>query len=190
MNSMRLTLLNQRRDLIALFGLSTVWLIAVVIANPLGDFPLNDDWSMGLTVKRLIEEGSYHPTGWTSMPLVSQALWGALFCTPKGFSFTALRTSTLTLSLAGTLGMYGLLRQMQCTVSLALLGAFTLCLNPVYFALSNTFMTDVPFTAMIVFATWFFLRYLQTEFEFDYWLGILFALAEPVNDYETAVDRN
>jgi hypothetical protein len=95
-----------------LLVISAVWLLATALANPLGDFPLNDDWAWGLTAKRLAEGQGYHPTDWTEMTLFSHAVWGALFCLPAGFSFTALRVSTLALSLAGTLGLYGLLRQL------------------------------------------------------------------------------
>jgi len=42
------------------------------------------------------------------MPLITQALWGSIFCVPAGFSFNALRFS-LTLAIVGILGVYVLL---------------------------------------------------------------------------------
>ena len=46
-------------------------------------------------VQNLVEKGDWRPTGFTAMPLITQSLWGAIFCPPPGFSFNALRFSTL-----------------------------------------------------------------------------------------------
>src|SRR6266481_12743 len=91
--------------------IAAFWTLSVFLVNPIGNFPLNDDWAMGKTVNHLLEAGTYRPSGWTGMPLITQILWGALFCIPNGFSFTALRFSTLTLSLAGIAATYYLVRQ-------------------------------------------------------------------------------
>jgi hypothetical protein len=107
-----------------------LWTLAVIIAQPIGEFPLNDDWSFGMTVKRLVEGLGYQPGKWGEMTLFSQALWGALFCIPHGFSFTALRFSTLVLSLTSAFAMYGLIRQLQGPRLLALVCALTLVFNP------------------------------------------------------------
>lgn len=147
---------------IDLLVLAAVFFIAVLIVNPIGNFPLNDDWSYGLTVKYLREHGDFRPVGWTSMPFISQALWGALFCIPRGFSFTALRFSTLTLSLIGVLGLYLLIWQLRRSRLLAFICALMLVFNPVYFALSNTFMADVPFTTLVILSLFLFVRYFQT----------------------------
>ncbi|MBN1994487.1 MAG: glycosyltransferase family 39 protein [Anaerolineae bacterium] len=155
--------------------LSALWILAVIIVNPYGHFPLNDDWSYGQTVKRLVEEGSFRPTGWTTMPLLTHTLWGALFCLPDGFSFTALRFSTLWLALTGILGTYLLLKQVGDSRYLAVTGALVMAANPIYFALSHTFMTDVPFATFTVFATLFLIRRLQVESNFYLVLGTLFA---------------
>ena len=103
--------------------IASLWAISIFIVDPLGNFPLNDDWSFGLTVKHLIENGDFRPSGWTSMPLITNVLWGSLFCIPAGFSFTALRLSTLTLSLLGILGSYVLIRDLRQPRWLALITA-------------------------------------------------------------------
>jgi len=127
-----------------------LWVSAVAMVNPVGDFPLGDDWSYGLAVKHLVENGRYQPTGWTMMTLITQTLWGTLFSLPFGFSFTALRFSTLSLSLAGILGTYLLGRQLGGRRFPATAIALTLVFNAIYFALSHTFMTDVHFLALTV----------------------------------------
>ncbi len=130
--------------------LSAIWLGAVVVVNPLGNFPLNDDWAYALSVRGILGHGTYDRIQDNCTTLISQAYWGALFCLPAGFSFVAMRLSTLCLALVGILGMYFLLKRLGATRGVACLGALVLGFNPIYFALSFTFMTDVPFTALVV----------------------------------------
>jgi tetratricopeptide (TPR) repeat protein len=157
--------------------IAALWCISLFIVNPFGNFPLNDDWAYGLAVKHLIENGDYRPSGWPAMPLITNVLWGALFCVPAGFSFTALRLSTLTLSFLGLLGCYLLMRNLQQPRWLALIATLTLGFNPLYYALSNTFMTDVPYTALTVFAAIFFARSLRTGSDFALLIGTILAVA-------------
>ena len=157
--------------------LASLWVASLFVVNPLGDFPLNDDWSFGLAVKHLLQTGDFRPAGWTSMPLITQTLWGALFCLPGGFSFNALRFSTLVLSLCSLLTVYLLVRQVHPSRLLAASAALTVAFNPIYYALSNTFMTDVPFTALLLAAAFFFSRYLQGDSDFALLCGLACALA-------------
>jgi hypothetical protein len=157
--------------------IALLWSLMVLIVKPLGDFPLNDDWSYGMAVKRLVAGEGYRPVGWTEMTLITQALWGALFCLPHGFSFTALRFSTLAFSLVGMLAMYVLIRQLQRPRMLAVCCALTLGCNPIYFALSNTFMTDVPFTTLAILTALFYVRHLQGGSDLDLIIGTAFAIA-------------
>ena len=101
-----------RRDSVAIILICLVWTVLAIVIDPRGDFPLNDDWAYGLPVKALMERGEFRLTDWTVASLVSQEFWGALFCLPAGFSYTALRISTLVLGLVGLIGLYGLLRQL------------------------------------------------------------------------------
>jgi 4-amino-4-deoxy-L-arabinose transferase-like glycosyltransferase len=148
-----------------------------IVTNPLGDFPLNDDWSFGLTVKHMIENGDFRPIGWTSMPLIIQVLWGSLFSIPAGFSFSALRISTLTLSLLGVFATYLLFRELRQPRRLAVITALTLAFTPIYYALSHTFMTDVPYTAIAIIAAVFFVRNLRSGSDLALFLGTILAVA-------------
>src|SRR5205807_2015202 len=79
-----------------------------------------------------------------------QVYWGALFCVPSGFSFTALRVSTLVLGLVAVIGLYALSFTVWRDRRLASLAAAALMVNPIFFALANTFMTDVPYLASCI----------------------------------------
>jgi 4-amino-4-deoxy-L-arabinose transferase-like glycosyltransferase len=124
-----------------------LFLAVLALTNPPGNFPLNDDWSYGQAVQSLVSSHQYRLTNWTSMPLLTQVLWGSIFSLPAGFSFTALRFSTLFLSLTVLLLLLLLVRSRGERVFPALLAPLLLLFNPVYLDLSHTFMTDVPFIA-------------------------------------------
>jgi hypothetical protein len=169
--------LTKRNEIFDLLILVVVWCLSIAVVNPIGNFPLNDDWAWGLTVKRFLATGDFVPHGWASMTLLTNVLWGALFCTPAGFSFDALRFSTLTLSLAGIVGCYFLMKDLRLPRMPAVIAALTLGFNPIYYALSHTFMTDVPYTAITIFAALFLVRHLRTASNLDMFAGIILIVA-------------
>ena len=146
-----------------LLAIGLLWGLAALLVDYRGNFPLNDDWSYGIAVQRLVDEGVYEPTAWTSMSLISQVLWGSLFSYLFRFSFEVLRLSTLLLSLLTLFGVYLTARQLNKSGGIALLVTLLIAFNPIYFALSYTFMTDVPFLGFSVVALLFSLHYLQSE---------------------------
>jgi 4-amino-4-deoxy-L-arabinose transferase-like glycosyltransferase len=143
--------------------LGLIWISMVVLANPIGDFPLNDGWAYGYSVQDLVQKGELRFSDWTGPNLLGQVLWGALFCLPFGFSFTALRFSSAVLGFVGVLATYGILRELKTSRQMAAIGALTLACCPIYFALSLTFMTDVPFAAFAIASLYFFIRGMRTE---------------------------
>ena len=154
------TLQSDRANVIAL---SVVWLALAVLVNPVGDFPVQDDWTYALAVRSLIDDGVYRIPGFVSANLGPLVHWGALFCWPSGFSFTALRVSTLVLGLVGVVGVYWLFREVWGDRRVAMVAAATLLVNPMYFSLAYTFMTDVPFVALISVAMALIVRGMRRE---------------------------
>jgi len=154
-----------------------VWCASLVLINPIGNFPLNDDWSFALTVKHFIDSGDYRPLGWASMPFITNALWGSLFCLVAGFSFNVLRFSTLCLSLLGLFSFCLLAKNLRLNRSTICIAALTLAFDPLYYVLSNTFMTDVPYTTMQTLAALFFVRCLKSNSNRDLLIGTLLAIA-------------
>src|SRR3989304_6507949 len=162
-----------RTDIINILVLIALWVTITILVNPIGDFPLNDDWAYGYSVKVLLEKGDFQLSGWAAPNLFSQVLWGALFCLPFGFSFTALRFSTLTLGLIGVIATYGLLRELNSNQKISLLGALIVAINPIYFGLSNTFMNDVPFFGFAALSLFFLLRGLKHDSIIEVAVGTL-----------------
>lgn len=151
---------NGSYDLLLLLGL---WVLGATCIGLGGEFALNDDWSYATAVQRLLDEGNYRPTDWTSAPTLTHTLWGALFCLPTGFSFTALRLSTCVLGGLVVVATHGLLGELGAPRAARLLGTLVVACNPLHVALSCTFMTDVPFLAFATLALWLYLRSLRTR---------------------------
>ena len=85
---------------------------------------------------------------WSAVFPVGPAIWGAAWSLVFGFSFATLRLSTLVLALVGCGALYLILRELEASPRVALLGALSVAANPVFFLLSSSFMTDVPFVAL------------------------------------------
>ena len=86
------------------------------------------------------------------------ALWGAAWASWLGFSFVTLRFSTLALGFVATAALYLILRELRAPKHIALLGAFTVAANPMFFLLASSFMTDVPFVACTMMALLCYVR--------------------------------
>src|SRR5215813_9459982 len=156
--------------------IALTWLATVMIVQPVGEFPTNDDFAYALTVKALVRDGRFQLTDWQSSTLVAQVLWAAPFCLIGGFSFTTLRISTLVLGLLGTFATYALLRHFRLGRRFSLFSSLVVALSPMYLAQANTFMTDVPFYAALVGSTYFVLSGLDLGRPGRYWLGLFLGL--------------
>jgi len=165
-----------RADALCWALLGAVVLLMRVLIQPVGEFPLNDDWSYARAVQTWIETGQLRFTGWTSVPLIAQVIWGKLFCLPSGFSFAALRWSTTMTAILAAWGMFVLMRFAGRGRGFALAAALTLAANPVFVNLSQTFMTDVPFTAACIWALAGFVRSFSDSRSRWLWLGFLASL--------------
>jgi hypothetical protein len=90
-----------RRFLLDALILGGIWILFIAMINPVGEFPLNDDWNYGIAVQQILDQHDFSPPT-ASCPLFTHALWGALFCIPSGFSYETLRFSN---QVAGYLGL-------------------------------------------------------------------------------------
>jgi hypothetical protein len=151
--------------------LIAVSLAAVLLVDPRGNFPLDDDWGVGFTTFTLLQTGRVQFTPFASATAYLQFLWGALWAAAFGESFTVLRISTLVLSLASTLIAFSLLRRAGARRELALFGAAALLFHPLFFWASFTSMTHVPLVFLSLVAVWTFVRAAEHE---GAWLVLAF----------------
>jgi hypothetical protein len=151
--------------------LVAVFLAAVLIVDPRGNFPLDDDWGVGFTTFTLLQTGQVQFTPFASATAYLQFAWGALWAALFGQTFTVLRLSVLTLSLGSTLLLFFLLRRSGVRRELALFGAAALLFHPLFFWASFTSMTHVPFVFLSLVAASMFVRAVEHE---GIWLGLAF----------------
>jgi 4-amino-4-deoxy-L-arabinose transferase-like glycosyltransferase len=154
----------------ALLILVAAFAAAVLIVDPRGNFPLDDDWGVGFTTFTLLQTGQVRFTPFASATAYLQFVWGALWASVFGETFTVLRASTLALALGSTIVTYLLLIRAGVRRELALFGAAALLFHPLFFWASFTSMTHVPFVFLSVIAMGCFLRATDDE----KWLAIAF----------------
>ena len=143
--------------------LSLIWILAIIIINPIGEFPLNDDWAFSKNVYHLSEEGKLIFSAWPAMTLIAQVLWGALVTSIFGFSFTVLRLSTLFIGLFTVLIFYRILVKATTNKTTSLAGALLIMFSPLFFYSSYTFMTEVYFLFTLILSLFFFYNFYNTE---------------------------
>jgi hypothetical protein len=132
--------------------LITIFLVSECVVNPTGNFPLNDDWAYAKSVETLSNKHVFDIGWWPAMSLLTHTLWGFIFIKIFGFSFFVLRLSILCLSLITILYVEKFIYQLVQSKLTALLGALCLFFNPLFFNLSNSYMTDVSFLSFFFFS--------------------------------------
>jgi len=146
-----------------LLTLVLIFIISEIIVNPIGNFPLNDDWTYGKSVKTFLQNGIIDIGDFPAMSLFSHLMWGALFTKIFSFSFTVLRFSTLVSALISALVLNKLVFKITGSKLVAFIACLTLLFNPVYFNLSNTFMTDVNFITLLLLSLYFAFDFFETQ---------------------------
>ncbi len=153
-----------------------IGMLLIILVGPKGNFPLNDDWRYAYMVRSLWVDGRPALNSQIAPTMILQAYWGYLFVLLAGyFSFSVLRVSTLVLAVVGLWFFYRLLRK-EAPQQAEWKGMALLALNPVYFVLAFSFMTDVPFLTFCLISIWSYLRFLQTNNRAYRLLGALVAL--------------
>ncbi|MBI5505632.1 MAG: glycosyltransferase family 39 protein, partial [Deltaproteobacteria bacterium] len=142
-----------RRRLAGPFFLVIAWCAAVALVGPRGNFPLSDDWAFAHAARSLCHGGGLDLLPWTGASVIFQAAYGAMLCRLFGSSYEVLRASTLVLGASGVAVFYCLLRRLGAAPAAATAGAGVVAAGPLYFNLSFTFMTDLPFAVTALMAT-------------------------------------
>ena len=135
--------------------------------------PVIDDWVYAWSVEHLLATGRLQVLEISAFYPIAQILWGSAFTYVAGFSFVVLRASTVVLAIFGCWAVYLTLRELDCRRSTALLGALALALIPRYFALSFSFMTEVPFVSFSTMALYWYVRAIRRSQPASVWAGCL-----------------
>ena len=144
-------------------AITVVAVALLALLRPLQNTPFIDDWVYAWSVERLLTHGELRILDWSTNLNVAQVLWGAVFCLPFGFSFSALRASTWVLAVSCLWALYLQLRDLGVSRRTSLVGTATLGVNPIFLLLAHTFMTDVPCLTAMTWFTWAGMRALQRQ---------------------------
>lgn len=144
-------------------SLVLLWLCMIAISQPFGNFPLIDDYTYAETVFRLIKTGDFVLASNTNACAFAHIWLGVGVCHFFGASYESLRWASLTLGLAGVLVTFGLMLRVRLNRILSWLSAAMLAVNPDYFLLSCTFMTDVLFFVSEAIAIYCFVSLLRNR---------------------------
>lgn len=164
-------------------ALLLVWGVIIVVVDPRGEFMVNDDWAFVRSLEAFRSTGSIMVTGWGppgapgGPALLVHLLLGDLFSRIFGFSLTTLRVAVLTMGILGSFGLMLLLRLAKVPPWLALLGTLTVVGNPLFLSECFTYMTDITFASLAVFAV--LLLYLGAKKSSLAWIiaGLVMVLA-------------
>ena len=128
------------------------------------DFPLNDDWAYSKGAFAFWRGEGIHYYRQPSMPLLGQWLLAYPVTRIAGESHVALRTLTITLSVFGLLAFYDLMRrEARASCPEAGFAAACLALNPIFFLMSGTFMSDVPSLSLSLVSLAFYTRAMKSK---------------------------
>lgn len=142
--------------------LTVIWLLLIILVNPIGDFPLNDDWQYAYPVQQMVEEEQFEMQGQFAPNILLQVIYGYISCEVfGGFSFTYLRLGVLLLGLVCGLLLFHWLQKEGITKGKSFGVSLVLLSSPLFFSLSYTFMTDVPFLLLSMLCLYFFNRYIE-----------------------------
>jgi hypothetical protein len=135
----------------------------LLCVSPRGDFPLNDDWIYAQAVQQVLETGMYEGHLYADPVVVFQAYYGALFSQVFGFNFTVLRLTTYVGLLLAAWGASRCAHLLGFgRIPTLLIGTLVLA-NPLLLNLGYTFMTDVPFLALVHWSIYWFLKAFKTK---------------------------
>lgn len=122
---------------------SALLVLCLAVSHPIAETGMNDDPSFMWSARVAAQTGHIVYNGWATPILTWMLYLGALFIKLFGFSFTILRVSIATLSLAVIFLLQRLFERCGISRGNATLGTLTVVLSPLFVPLSFSFMTDI-----------------------------------------------
>jgi 4-amino-4-deoxy-L-arabinose transferase-like glycosyltransferase len=163
------------KELRNLMFIASGWIAVLLILPPQHEYPIIDDWIYAGSVQHLLSTGVFVMPPLSQANLVGLTFWGAGWAQLLGFSFTTLTYSTIFMSFVALFSFYGVARATDTRPWGALLGTALLAYNPLFVHLSYSFMTDVPFIALMLLSCFCYIRGIQGHGRVWFWIGGLMA---------------
>ena len=147
----------------SLFVILFVVLIIFLIMLPLRPVIAGNDFSLLLTVRRLVNTGELFIYSHPSASIVSQILWGAAFAKIFGFSIPLMHFSVFLFLPILAIFFYLFLRAMKIDSAKSLILSLFLLSIPWYIRYAFGFRTDLTYTSMQVVSIYFYYLGLKKE---------------------------
>ncbi len=165
---------SEQSNIKYILGLFVVFVCCELLLNPIGDFPLNDDWFYAKALKTIQFDSYINNAHWGYASMLTHLFYGKLVTTIFGFSYNVLRMSTLILSFTGITFFYFLVKEYVGMLNKqAFLATLIVMADPLFLSLSNSYMTDVPFITSIMMAVYFYLKFKRSNKLKYYCLSVL-----------------
>ena len=152
-------------------------LVCELLARPYASMGVCDDGPYILMGRTLATTGRFAYNGWAAPMIGWQLYLGAAFIKLFGFSFTAVRFSTVLVAMVLAFLLQRTLVLAGITERNATLGTLAFVLSPLYLMLSVTFMTDIFGLFAIVICLYGCLHALQSPTQRSTILWLCFAVA-------------
>ncbi len=134
---------------------TAIYLLCAALCMPWGNFPLNDDWQYALVAKQFAETGSITVSVPVAPTLVGQTILTYPVIQLFGFSHLTLRLFTVFMSVICLWLFDRLLIRAKIKSELRTWALIALALNPIYFQLSLSFMTEIYGFFWVLLAAYF-----------------------------------
>ncbi len=151
------------------------YVFALAILHPLTDAPVVDSWLYAAAVRRFLRTGEIRFAGYTQAMPVLQVLYGAAWGRAFGANAVSLEISIVLVAIACGLMFHALARRCGARRWQALAATGLLICNPCFTFLSFSFMTEIPFLALLIATHLAFAEATGTRTK--WWLWIAAALA-------------
>jgi hypothetical protein len=152
-----------RRFRIPAFFCALAVLVCEVVALPYANMGVGDDGPYVLMTRHLADTGHIVFNGWATAMLGWQLYLGAALIKLFGFSFTAVRVSTLLVAIVMAFFLQRTFVRAGITERNATIGTLALVVSPLYLMLSVTFMSDIFGLFAVVLCLYGCLRALQAS---------------------------
>ena len=130
--------------------------LAIILTWPFANFPYGDDAAYTHMALRLARTGVLAYNGWEAVVQILHTYWGALAIRLFGFSFVAVRLSTIPFAMGAVTFCFLVLRQVGLTPRAAAFVTLIMGLSPIFLPVAVSYMTDVP-GLFFYFASLYFL---------------------------------
>lgn len=152
-----------------------IFFVILIVMLPFKDQLFSEDFAYAQSVRHLITTGDLKISERVAPSSITLIVWGAIITKISGFSLANLHLSVAVLIPFLLIALYKLFYLAGASKQKSLIFTLFFLSIPWILQLSYTFLTDIPFLTLEVFALLFYLRGFKKDRPIDILLGSIFA---------------